>query len=76
MPSESRAPPKKARNSTLPSGARPGHFDESQVPAMMPVASTRGTTQPEPRSGSAICSRVKARATVAADAYGTSAPPA
>ncbi len=39
---------------------------------MMPVFSTRGTTKPEPFSGCAIASRLNARATVAADAYGMS----
>ncbi len=68
----SRAPPKNARSSTFPSGARPGHFDDSHVPAMMPLFSTRGTTQPEPFSGCDTASRLNAIATVAADAYGIS----
>jgi hypothetical protein len=64
----SRAPPRNARTSANPSGARCGHFDDSQEPAMMPVFSARGTTKPDPFSGCTIDSRLNAIATVAAEA--------
>ena len=64
----SRAPPRNVRISTRSSGARPGYFDDSHDAAMMPVFSTRGTTNPEPFSGWATFARGKASTTVAVDA--------
>ena len=40
-----------ARSSTWSAGARPSHFDDTQVTALMLILSDRGTTTPVPSSG-------------------------
>src|SRR5262245_8718024 len=61
-----------ARSSTLPSGARDSHFDETQVHAVIrSVLCLRATTNPLPASGCPTSARVHPSATVAVETYGT-----
>jgi hypothetical protein len=45
------APPTNARSSTKPAGARPAHFDDTQVQAVIRSGCARATTKPLPASG-------------------------
>src|SRR4051794_19219750 len=63
-----------ARSSTASDGARPSHFDDTHVHAVMrTLLYRRATTKPLPRSGCATALRGHASATLALEAYGTSA---
>ncbi len=63
----------KARSSTEPAGARPPHFEETHVHAVMRGApGTRATTKPLPASGCGTSSRGHVMAMLTVETYGTS----